>query len=295
LEAILPDGETVFGKELAMILRKAFTLIELLLVIATIVILGLLLYPVTIRMREKGRQIQCVSNLKQLHTAAMNYAATRGRMPYSTTYQEFDLSSEQWILREGWVSWRTNVALGNTGVRGNIDMVEGGGYRGLACISNGTLFPFIGDVRVYLCPTWAMLARQRLGTASAIRPVRSYVMNDGLNNVSLYGLTTGSKQILFGEAGIQRIWEGKTYATYAVLTDAGTAPWATWTLVTNRWRIYPDFLTGDGALMVGAAAGGTNESLAPIHAAGQTHAVFADGHVEMIPMHRIKEACYGTF
>ncbi len=273
---------------------KAFTLVELLLVIATIAILGLLLYPVMGRMREKGRQIQCVSNLKQLHTAAMNMAAVSGRLPYSTTYQEF--INDQWVLRVGWVSWRTNVTLGNTGAPGYIDMLEGGGNQGLACISNGTLFPYVQDVRVYLCPTWNMFARQRLGTASAIRPVRSYVMNDQLSYANLYGLTTGSKQMLFTEAGIQRMWAGRTYATYGVLTDAGTGPWNAWTLITDRWRIYPYYLTGDGALMVGGATGlTTNESLAPIHAEGQAHAVFADGHVELVPMHRVKEAAYGTY
>ncbi len=279
--------------ERAMKRGKAFTLVELLLVIATIAILGLLLFPMMGRMREKGRQVQCVSNLKQLHTAAMNFVATGGRLPYSTTYQEFQ--NEAWVLNVGWVSWRTNVPLGNVNVRGNIDMVEGGAYRGLACISNGTLFPYIQDVRVYICPTWNMYARRLLGTASSLRPVRSYVMNNQLNCANLYGLTTGSKQILFTEAGIQRRWEGRVNASYGVLDDAGTSPWNTWTLVTNRWRIYPDFLTGDGALMVGGTTGGTNESIAPIHADGRGHAVFADGHVELIPMHRVKDAVFGGF
>jgi prepilin-type N-terminal cleavage/methylation domain-containing protein len=53
--------------------RSAFTLIELLIVIAIIAILAAILFPVFARAREKARQVTCVSNLKQLGTAQMMY------------------------------------------------------------------------------------------------------------------------------------------------------------------------------------------------------------------------------
>jgi prepilin-type N-terminal cleavage/methylation domain-containing protein/prepilin-type processing-associated H-X9-DG protein len=66
---------------------KGFTLIELLVVIAIIAILAAILFPVFAQAREKARQATCVSNLKQLGTAAMMYA------------QDFD---EQWpMVRHG--------------------------------------------------------------------------------------------------------------------------------------------------------------------------------------------------
>jgi prepilin-type processing-associated H-X9-DG protein len=49
-------------------------LIELLVVIAIIAILAAILFPVFAQAREKARQATCVSNLKQLGTAAMMYA-----------------------------------------------------------------------------------------------------------------------------------------------------------------------------------------------------------------------------
>jgi prepilin-type N-terminal cleavage/methylation domain-containing protein len=54
--------------------HSGFTLIELLVVIAIIAILAAILFPVFARAREKGRQTTCMSNLKQLGLALMQYA-----------------------------------------------------------------------------------------------------------------------------------------------------------------------------------------------------------------------------
>ena len=51
-----------------------FTLIELLVVIAIIAILAAILFPVFARARAKANQTKCLSNLKQLVTAAHMYA-----------------------------------------------------------------------------------------------------------------------------------------------------------------------------------------------------------------------------
>ncbi len=55
-------------------MRKGFTLIELLVVIAIIAILAAILFPVFARAREKARQSNCLSNVKQLMLAALMYA-----------------------------------------------------------------------------------------------------------------------------------------------------------------------------------------------------------------------------
>ena len=54
--------------------RNGFTLIELLVVIAIIAILAAILFPVFAKVREKARQTACVSNMKQLGLAFMQYS-----------------------------------------------------------------------------------------------------------------------------------------------------------------------------------------------------------------------------
>lgn len=54
-------------------LRAAFTLIELLIVVAIIAILAAILFPVFARARENARRSSCQSNLKQLGLAILQY------------------------------------------------------------------------------------------------------------------------------------------------------------------------------------------------------------------------------
>ena len=54
--------------------RQAFTLIELLIVIAIIALLAAILFPVFGRARENARRTSCASNMKQMGLAMLQYA-----------------------------------------------------------------------------------------------------------------------------------------------------------------------------------------------------------------------------
>src|SRR4051812_16287237 len=63
--------------------RKAFTLVELLVVIGIIALLISIMLPVLSGVREKANRTKCLSNLRQLGMAAHQYAINwRGWFPY---------------------------------------------------------------------------------------------------------------------------------------------------------------------------------------------------------------------
>jgi len=84
---------------------KAFTLIELLVVIAIIAILAAILFPVFAKVREKARQISCVSNSKQVGLAVLQYA-----QDYDETMPNATINSMQiWSVGTPYAFWSLQV------------------------------------------------------------------------------------------------------------------------------------------------------------------------------------------
>ena len=63
--------------------HKAFTLVELLVVIAIIAILVLLLLPAVNAARETARRAPCINNIRQVGFALINFESTHRRFPPS--------------------------------------------------------------------------------------------------------------------------------------------------------------------------------------------------------------------
>jgi general secretion pathway protein G len=79
-------------------LARAFTLIELLTVIAIIGILAAILIPTVGAVRTQARLAECTSNLRQLGIALASYAdAHRGAFPQTTHGAVNDLEAVSWI------------------------------------------------------------------------------------------------------------------------------------------------------------------------------------------------------
>ena len=129
--------------------RQGFSLVELLVVIATIAILAALLLPVLSRTRIKAQQTRCLSNLRQLGFAwVMYFNDNNGRLVESYPVN----NPNAWVLG---------------------DMTKAAEATNTTLIAQSKLYHYNRSFDIYHCP-----ADQGVKVAGRILPtVRSYSMN----------------------------------------------------------------------------------------------------------------------
>ncbi len=136
--------------------RRAFTLIEILIVIAIIAILAAMLLPALSLAKGKAQRIACMNNLRQLGVACQVYPADNdGRLVENWPYAiSPGLETNCWMhgnMRYDFEA--TNAQL----------------------LRTGKLFPYANNVSSYHCPA-------DRSTANGIPRVRSYSMNSWMGS-----------------------------------------------------------------------------------------------------------------
>ncbi len=248
--------------------RRGFTLIELLVVIAIIAILAAILFPVFAQARDKARQTACLSNAKQLGTAATMYV-----QDYDETYMMG--AGYDYKLGNGWLMgyympFPANWAIG-TAQEYRVEPSNNGWAMALQSYSK--------SYALHQCPSSSEVpCPGGLGRAYAAGKQYqddTYQYNGLLHSYPLAGVSNPTE--------VPLIWEGDgkaklkgAYTTNPALTDCGTY---------KVCRYSPEIVGSTCSAPTGVEAGGYtagmyfSDATALVHSGGAEF-VLADGHAK---------------
>jgi len=141
--------------------RRAFTLVELLVVIAIIAVLIAVLLPVLARAKEGANRSVCLSNHKQILLAISFYANdNKGFVPHCN-----------WLGQENTANvpgWLYDPKVPN----------DPRGYKTLDALKGGALWKYMRSEKLYKCPLDIIPPRN----AETVRTISSYGFNGSVNN-----------------------------------------------------------------------------------------------------------------
>lgn len=161
--------------------RRGFTLIEILVVIAVIMLLAGISFPVFSRVREGGRRTACTNNIRQLGMAFAQYAGDNGgRLPFAANYQAWEPGRGYWVAG----------TVDSSGLAADTSPFE---YKSpkTANVEGGSLFPYVKEAKTYICPS----------TPDGDKKKLSYSMNCAVSGLSQVRFRTPSEIILLVDEG----------------------------------------------------------------------------------------------
>jgi len=182
--------------------RCGFTLIELLVVIAVISMLLSMMLPGLKGAKEAGKQVACLSNIRQLTMGWTSYNAdNEGRLcaPHTKLSEDTTLASRRWVM-EDFPPYL-------------IDGVD-------VAIGSGVLYGYVNDPDAYKCASDRFANRlQRSRSFAMAHGMGSTMIQDGLKSVTrVTRIKNTSGKIVFAdaEAGENDIEVSKSFCPVSV-------------------------------------------------------------------------------
>ena len=285
--------------------KRAFTLVELLVVIGIISVLMGIMLGTVLSGTDSARAAKCLSNMRNLAQAAIatanrdtNYSHYPAAGSYATI--EIDNSTGKPYCQEnrGWISWLSTSDPYHTRTTGDkpasfVKVNEASAFeqdeeKALFAITNGTLWKAMGgNLDSYRCPSHAILAKKHgvnLRWSYVMNAYFGYDQSEGSDvcapsRCSPSGLVRKDRVLLFAELpfaisgacdSANKVDEGTAYATGEnnAMLDCTLQYKASY----NGRNYNNDY-------------GGTAEAIAFNHKSGKSycaHVAFADGHVEKL-------------